>query len=99
MKNGKLLYSRTAQPTLHIPLSTLNLSNGMIMKRIRTLMFVRMIIASAIRELPVLLLHKLIEAVSATRGEVLMYEGRFAMRDSPNVVAVQWKSFRIVGRM
>lgn len=58
-ENGKLLYSRTAQPTLHIPLSTLNLSNGMIMKRIRTLMFVRMIIASAIRELPVLLLHKL----------------------------------------
>ena len=55
----KLLYSRTAQPTLHFPLSTLNLSNGMIMKRIRTLMFVRMIIASAIRELPVLLLHKL----------------------------------------
>ena len=59
VENGKLLYSRTAQPTLHIPLSTLNLSNGMIMKRIRTLMFVRMIIASAIRELPVLLLHKL----------------------------------------
>lgn len=54
-------WKATIQPdsAANSPLSTLNLSNGMIMKRIRTLMFVRMIIASAIRELPVLLLHKL----------------------------------------
>lgn len=56
-------WKATIQPdsAANSPLSTLHsqLINGMIMKRIRTLMFVRMIIASAIRELPVLLLHKL----------------------------------------
>ena len=54
-------WKATIQPdsAANSPHSTLHLSNGMIMKRIRTLMFVRMIIASAIRELPVLLLHKL----------------------------------------
>lgn len=56
-------WKATIQPdsAANSPLSTLHsqLINGMIMKRIRTLMFVRMIIASAIRELHVLLLHKL----------------------------------------
>lgn len=56
-------WKATIQPdsAANSPHSTLHsqLINGMIMKRIRTLMFVRMIIASAIRELPVLLLHKL----------------------------------------
>ena len=75
-ENGKLLYSRTAQPTLHFSLSTLNLSNGMIMKRIRILMFVRMIIANAIRGITRASTSQAIEAVSATRGEVLMYEGK-----------------------
>lgn len=56
-------WKATIQPdsAANSPLFTLHsqLINGMIMKRIRILMFVRMIIASAIRELPVLLLHKL----------------------------------------